>query len=46
MTVFISPLMMVGVVTLPFEIQYFGVEVAIWRNLLVYCYASLVRYGV
>jgi hypothetical protein len=46
MAVFISTLMMVGVVTLPLEIRYFGVKAAVWRNLLAYCYAFLIGYGV
>ncbi|WP_017873821.1 permease [Candidatus Caldatribacterium saccharofermentans] len=46
MAVFISTLMMVGVVTLPLEIRYFGVKAAVWRNLLAYCYAFFVGYGV
>ena len=32
--VFMTTLMMVGVVTLPLEIKYFGKKVAILRNLL------------
>ena len=32
--VFITTLMMVGVVTLPLEIKYFGAKVAVLRNLL------------
>ena len=36
---FISSLMMVGVVTLPLEIKYFGKRAAIWRNALAYVFA-------
>jgi uncharacterized membrane protein YraQ (UPF0718 family) len=36
---FISSLMMVGVVTLPLEIKYFGKRAAIWRNSLAYGFA-------
>ncbi len=36
---FISSLMMVGVVTLPLEIKYFGKRAAVWRNSLAYAFA-------
>ena len=39
---FISTLMMVGVVTLPVEIKYFGGKVAIARNLLAFLFSFLV----
>jgi len=39
---FISTLMMVGVVTLPVEIKYFGRKVAIARNLLAFFFSFLV----
>lgn len=39
--VFISTLMMVGVATLPLEIQYFGKRIAIKRNLLSLVFAII-----
>ncbi len=36
---FISSLMMVGIVTLPLEIKYFGKRAAVWRNSLAYAFA-------
>lgn len=39
---FISALMMVGVVTLPLEIKYFGKKVAILRNLLAFLFSFVV----
>ncbi len=36
---FVSSLMMVGVVTLPLEIQYFGRRAALLRNLLAYIFS-------
>lgn len=38
-TMFVTTLMMVGIVTLPMEIQYFGKPTAIKRNLLALLYA-------
>lgn len=38
---FVSSLMMVGVVTLPLEIQFFGKRVAILRNVLAYGFSLL-----
>lgn len=46
MAVFISTLMMVGIVTFPLEVRYFGVKAAAWRNFLAYCYSFLVGYAV
>lgn len=40
--VFMTTLMMVGVVTLPLEIKYFGKEVAILRNLLNFGVAIII----
>jgi uncharacterized membrane protein YraQ (UPF0718 family) len=40
--VFISTLMMVGVVTLPLEIQYFGRKAAFLRNLLAFGFSFIV----
>jgi uncharacterized membrane protein YraQ (UPF0718 family) len=39
---FVSSLMMVGVVTLPVEIRYFGRKVAAVRNLLAFAFSFLV----
>jgi hypothetical protein len=33
---FITTLLMVGVVTLPIEIRFFGGRIAVWRNLLAF----------
>lgn len=41
---FISTLMMVGVVTLPVEIKYFGRKLALWRNGLAFVFSFLVAY--
>lgn len=46
MAVFISTLMMVGVVTFPLEARYFGIKATAWRNFLAYCYSFLVGYAV
>ncbi len=40
--VFISTLMMVGVVTLPVEIQYFGKRAAVLRNTLAFSFSFVV----
>ena len=39
---FISTLMMVGVITLPLEIQYFGKKAAFLRNGLAYAFSIIV----
>jgi uncharacterized membrane protein YraQ (UPF0718 family) len=41
---FISTLMMVGVVTMPVEIKYFGKKFTIYRNLLAFFYSFIVAY--
>lgn len=41
---FISSLMMVGVVTLPFEIGYFGKKVSLMRNLLAFAFSFVVAF--
>ncbi len=38
---FVSSLMMVGVVTLPLEIQYFGKKAAFLRNILAYVFSLI-----
>ena len=40
--VFISTLMMVGIVTLPVEIKYFGKKAAILRNVLAFAFSFVV----
>lgn len=40
--VFISTLMMVGIVTIPVEIQYFGKKSAYLRNILAYIFSFVV----
>lgn len=42
--VFVSTLMMVGVVTLPLEIKYFGKKVAFLRNALAYLFSFVVAF--
>lgn len=39
---FISSLMMVGIVTLPVEMKYFGKRLAIYRNILAFCFSFVV----
>ncbi|MCF6461206.1 permease [Clostridium sp. Cult3] len=39
---FISSLMMVGLITIPMEIEYFGKKVAILRNTLAFCFSLIV----
>lgn len=41
---FVSTLMMVGVVTLPLEIKYFGRKLALWRNGLAFVFSFFVAY--
>ncbi len=41
---FISSLMMVGVVTIPVEIKYFGKRLAIYRNLIAFIFSFIVAY--
>ncbi len=36
---FVSSLMMVGIITLPMEIKYFGKKAAIWRNSLAFFFS-------
>jgi len=40
--VFVSTLMMVGVVTIPVEIKYFGKKVTVMRNLIAFFFSFLV----
>jgi len=41
---FVSSLMMVGIVTLPVEMQYFGKRLAIMRNVLAFFFSFVVAY--
>lgn len=41
---FVSTLMMVGVVTMPVEIKYFGRKITIYRNLLAFFFSFLVAW--
>ena len=41
---FISTLMMVGVVTIPVEIKYFGKKLTIYRNVLAFIFSFVVAY--
>ena len=42
---FVTSLLMVGVVTLPLEIRFFGGKAALWRNLLSLAAAAAVALG-
>ena len=41
---FISTLMMVGIVTMPVEIKYFGKKLTIYRNVLAFIFSFIVAY--
>ena len=41
---FVSTLMMVGIVTMPVEIKYFGRKVTILRNILAFIFSFIVAY--
>lgn len=41
---FVSTLMMVGIVTLPVEIKYFGKRAAVLRNVFAFAFSFLVAY--
>ncbi len=43
---FVSSLMMVGVVTIPVEIQYFGKKVTILRNVFAYLFSFVVAIAI
>ncbi|NTW72012.1 MAG: permease [Eubacteriaceae bacterium] len=42
---FISTLMMVGIITIPLEIKYFGKKAAILRNLFAFIFSLMVAFG-
>ena len=39
---FVSTLMMVGIITIPVEIKYFGKKISILRNVLAFFFSFLV----
>ena len=41
---FVSTLMMVGVVTMPVEIKYFGKKLTLYRNILAFIFSFIVAY--
>lgn len=41
---FVSTLMMVGIVTMPVEIKYFGKKITIIRNILAFIFSFIVAY--
>jgi uncharacterized membrane protein YraQ (UPF0718 family) len=41
---FVSTLMMVGVVTMPVEIKYFGKKLTIYRNIFAFIFSFIVAY--
>ncbi len=41
---FISTLMMVGIVTMPVEIKYFGKKLTVYRNVLAFAFSFIVAY--
>lgn len=41
---FVSTLMMVGIVTIPIEIKYFGKKISLMRNLLAFLFSFIVAY--
>ena len=41
---FVSSLMMVGIVTMPVEIKYFGKKITILRNIIAFIFAFIVAY--
>ena len=41
---FVSALMMVGVITMPVEIKYFGKKLTIWRNVLAFIFSLFVAF--
>lgn len=41
---FVSTLMMVGVVTIPVEVKYFGRKITLYRNAMAYIFSFIVAY--
>ena len=43
---FVSTLMMVGIVTIPVEMKYFGKRLTLWRNVFAFIFSLLVAFVV
>jgi uncharacterized membrane protein YraQ (UPF0718 family) len=43
---FVSTLMMVGIVTMPVEVKYFGGKITVYRNLMAYAFSYIVAYAI
>ncbi|APM40700.1 permease [Clostridium kluyveri] len=41
---FVSTLMMVGIITMPVEMKYFGRKLTIWRNVLAFIFSFFVAF--
>lgn len=41
---FVSTLMMVGIVTIPIEMKYFGKKLTIYRNILAFLFSFIIAY--
>ena len=41
---FVSTLMMVGIVTIPVEMKYFGKRLTLWRNVLAFIFSLLIAF--
>ena len=41
---FVSTLMMVGIVTMPVEMKYFGKKLTVWRNVLAFMFSFIVAF--
>ncbi|EDK33759.1 hypothetical protein [Clostridium kluyveri] len=39
---FVSTLMMVGIITMPVEMKYFGRKLTIWRNVLAFIFSFFI----
>jgi len=43
---FVSTLMMVGIVTIPVEVKYFGTKITLYRNAMAYVFSFIVAYAI
>lgn len=43
---FVSTLMMVGIVTMPIEVKYFGAKITLYRNAMAYVFSFIVAYAI
>lgn len=43
---FVSTLMMVGIVTIPVEVKYFGAKITVYRNAMAYLFSYIVAYAI